>query len=169
MTEKESINELYQHIAELKKLKRTGWTHNGIENPESVADHSFGVIVIALFMGQGKGLDMEKVLKTAIIHDLGESLIGDITPKENVQDKSFQEASALKMIVDSFSDRDELLELWKDFEYKRTPEGRFVKNLDKLEMALQAKFYQEETGIDLGEFVESARLAVDEAGIRDLI
>ena len=71
-------------------------------------------------------------------------------------------------ILSKLEDDGDLLELWLDYEEGRTPEGRFVKACDKLDMALQASFYSGKQGIDLGEFIESALAKLDDGILRDL-
>ena len=61
-----------------KQIVRTGWAMMGIPNPESVAEHSFQLCVMAMVFADQLGVDREKLIKMAIIHDLGEILTGDI-------------------------------------------------------------------------------------------
>src|SRR5215210_3864360 len=70
-------------VGRLKTLRRTGWLHCGVPDAEteSVADHAFRTTLLAwLAAGQVPGLDREKVLKLALVHDLAEALAGDPTP-----------------------------------------------------------------------------------------
>jgi putative hydrolase of HD superfamily len=133
------LQTIYSHITNLKVLKRAGWVRSGVKEPESVADHSFGLAVLALMFAQKQNLDVGKVAQTAILHDIGESIIGDITPHDGVnsEQKKEQEAVAVQEILED----DKLYQLWLDFEEGRTPEGRLVKQLDKLEAYLQARSY----------------------------
>jgi 5'-deoxynucleotidase YfbR-like HD superfamily hydrolase len=65
-------------------------------------------------------------------------------------------------IFDALGGDESLLELWLDYEEERTPEGRFVKACDKLDMALQASVYSENQGLDLSEFINSALDRLDD-------
>ena len=72
------ISEFFFQIAELKKLPRSGWKIKvGLENSESVAEHSYMMSVMSMVLSDMKSLDSEKVLKMAIVHDWAESKIGD--------------------------------------------------------------------------------------------
>ena len=68
----------YNKIIKLKEVERTGWVYKDIENPESVADHSFGVTVLAAYIDLPEYVDREKLIKMALSHDFGECEIGDI-------------------------------------------------------------------------------------------
>jgi 5'-deoxynucleotidase YfbR-like HD superfamily hydrolase len=80
----ESAIDFFQQIGQLKLSKRTGWTrHEGISAKcESVAEHSFRIAMMALVFGlQDKtGLDLKNLISIALVHDICESIVGDITP-----------------------------------------------------------------------------------------
>ena len=153
----------------LKQLPREGWVRSGINNPESVASHSWGIAWLAAILCP-EGIDRGKAVTIAIIHDVAEVRIGDITPVDGVDPriKREMEEKEITDILSKLEDDGDLLELWLDYEEGRTPEGRFVKACDKLDMALQASFYSEKQGIDLGEFIESALAKLDDGILRDL-
>ena len=82
------ISEFFFQIAELKKLPRSGWKIKvGLENSESVAEHSYMMSVMSMVLSDMKSLDSEKVLKMAILHDWAESKIGDFMPEQIGYDK----------------------------------------------------------------------------------
>lgn len=144
----------YRHVADLKRLVRKGWELRGVPAPESVADHSLGVALLAMMLARGTDLDVGTVFMTAAIHDLAESVVGDVVPSDVVDagDKSAAEEAASEVILAMLDPSGHLLELWRDFEYARTPEGALVKDVDRLEMAFQAEDYESLTGIELGDF-----------------
>ena len=74
-------------MLELKQLPRTGWVRSGVENPESVAAHSWGMAVLALRLAP-KELDIEKILSLCLIHDLPEVRVGDLTPHDDISNKA---------------------------------------------------------------------------------
>jgi len=59
--------------------------------------------------------------------------------------------------------------LFEEYEQGQTPEAKFVKQLDKLDMALQAEIYQTKFGISLDEFIESARLRIEDEVLKSLL
>src|SRR2546430_16075388 len=72
----------WQYAAALKREPRKGWQKRVEGRVESVADHSFAVALLALHEGERRGHDLEKILKLALIHDLEEAIIGDLTPMD---------------------------------------------------------------------------------------
>ena len=143
------------HVGDLKKLDRTGWARRGIQNPESVADHSFRTTIMALVLADGAGVDQNKAVKMALIHDLAESMVGDLTPADGVsaEGKHQLEADAFKKLCSDIDNGNELLRLFQEFEDNKTPEAQFVERLDKLEMMLQAHEYGiDQPNVDLHSF-----------------
>lgn len=143
----------------LKDLPRAGWLRVGIAHPESVAAHSFGVALDALLLCP-PGLDRGKVLAMALLHDLAEARVGDITPHDGIapEEKRRREHAALQELL---GDHPELLALAMELEARQTPEAIFIKRMDLLDMALTAQRYADRA--DTREFLESA-----EAGMRRL-
>ncbi|MFB5599640.1 MAG: HD domain-containing protein [Nitrososphaeraceae archaeon] len=140
-----NIDIFIQSIFMLKKIKRTGWLVKGkILDGESIADHSYSLSALCMIFSDIMGLDTHKVLKMCIIHDLAESIIGDIMPGEVPdKEKKFKENEAMKSILFSLpsSIKISYMKIWKEFLSNGSKEARLVHNLDKLEMMLQAKEY----------------------------
>ena len=153
----------------LKALPRAGWVRAGVVAPESVAAHSWGVAYLALALCP-PGLDLGRVLSIAVIHDLAEVSTGDITPHDGVSrdEKARRESVALGRLLAPLAAADELLSLWRELEEGTSPEGRFVRACDKLDMALQARLYADSQGVDTRELVESALAELDDPGLRAL-
>lgn len=140
----------------LKALDRTGWVRRGVPHPESVAAHSWGVawLVVALLPDE---LDRERALSYAVVHDLAEVRVGDLTPHDGVSpaDKAAREHAAMRDIAGAMS-RPSLLATWEAYERQQDAESRFVKQLDRLDMALQALAHHELGHAGMSEFVQSA-------------
>lgn len=151
----------------LKELDRAGWRRAGVSQPESVAAHSWGITWLALLTCPPE-LDRERVLAMAVLHDLPEVRVGDITPYDGVDvaDKRRAEEGAAAEI---FASRHDLSVLWQEYADRSTPEARFVHQLDKLEMGLQAQRYTSTTGVDTTEFLDSALAAVTDTRLRALL
>ena len=160
----ESFNEALYQIGRLKELQRSGWTRKGIEHPESVADHSFRCAIIALLCSQVEGIDTHKLLQMVLTHDLAESdpAVGDITPLDGIdpQEKHKREETAMKRLCGTLPNGDMLLNLWLEFEEGKTEEAKMARQIDTVEMALQAQEYQREYQLDLSDFIEYARARV---------
>lgn len=144
----------FLHLAgRLKQTARAGWKLRGIAEPESVAEHSFRVALLALVLGRGAGLDRERCVAMALVHDLAESIVGDITPFDGVapEEKERREREAMVRLSDLAGDP-QILALWEEYDAGATPEARFVKELDKLETVVQAAEYEAEHAAELDEF-----------------
>ena len=142
------ISNFFFQIAGLKKLPRSGWKIKiGLDNSESVAEHSYMMSVMAMVLSDLKSLNSEKVIKMSILHDWAESKIGDFMPDEIGYDKKSElEKYAMIEILESLPQRlqSDYQNIWNEFLVRDTPEARLVHEIDKLEMALQAKIYEKE-------------------------
>ena len=142
------IEKFFENVYELKKLKRKGWVRKAkIRNAETVAAHSYGVALLSMILSDLKGYDTEKTLKMALLHDLSESLVGDLTPEEiSKQEKDSRENEAMEKILSKLPKklRTEYFKLWKELQGEKSKEAKLVKKVDKLDMKLQALFYSKE-------------------------
>ncbi|KAF8603779.1 HD domain-containing protein [Ceratobasidium sp. AG-I] len=137
------------HILErLKTQKRTGWIKSRIPGPESIADHMHRMSILALCTSD-TNLDVSKCVMLAVVHDLAEAVAGDIAPWEagiSKEDKIARERAGMRsMLTDMLHDSPaarRIQALWEEYEERTTPEALFVKDLDRLEMALQASEYE---------------------------
>eukprot|EP00584_Thalassiosira_punctigera_P004068 CAMPEP_0172526662 /NCGR_PEP_ID=MMETSP1067-20121228/1524_1 /TAXON_ID=265564 ORGANISM="Thalassiosira punctigera, Strain Tpunct2005C2" /NCGR_SAMPLE_ID=MMETSP1067 /ASSEMBLY_ACC=CAM_ASM_000444 /LENGTH=217 /DNA_ID=CAMNT_0013310217 /DNA_START=192 /DNA_END=845 /DNA_ORIENTATION=- len=134
----------------LKTTKRTGWVMRGVHNPESIADHMYRMSLMSMIASFSDGaLDTNRCIKLALIHDLAEARVGDITPHCGVSDdeKHRLELETMEQISSMLGPKmggDEILSLWKEYEDGQTEEARLLKDLDKIEMILQAQEYETE-------------------------
>ncbi|KAJ6993999.1 5'-deoxynucleotidase hdd1-like [Populus alba x Populus x berolinensis] len=82
----------------LKTTKRAGWVKRGIKGPESISDHMYRMGLMALIAPDIPGIDRDKCVKMAIVHDIAEAIVGDITPSDGVPkaEKSRKEREALE-------------------------------------------------------------------------
>ena len=159
------VLQLYYHFNRLKNIYRKGWLDHGIspKDCESVADHTGGTIFLALLLSihYKISLDQEKLMKMALIHDLAESRLGDITPREITKyaRKSSQEIEIIMEWFQNFPEGEEFIQLFNEFEFGSTIEGRFLKIVDKLEMMLQANIYEKTfSNLDLGNFYDFSKI-----------
>ncbi|KAL5537819.1 hypothetical protein UlMin_044393 [Ulmus minor] len=145
---------------QLKTTKRTGWVRRDVKDPESIADHMYRMGIMALIASDIPGVDRDKCVKMAIVHDIAEAIVGDITPSDGIskEEKSRREREALDhmcKVLGGGSRAKEIGELWMEYEGNSSPEAKIVKDFDKLEMILQALEYEKEQGKDLDEFFQS--------------
>lgn len=108
-------------------------------------------------------LDRDKCIRMALVHDLAETEVGDLTPHDTVENVEEKEAEAMR----SFGS-DELYELWDEYRRRETQEARFVKDLDELEMLFQATEYAREHDAEYDEFWDNADKHITTARGREL-
>ena len=152
--------EFLQFAGHLKLVKRSGWLRFAkIKSVESVCDHSYRMGLISCLCIQDFNVDVNKCLKMSLVHDLAESVVGDITPYDGVskEEKQQKEEEAMLRISQTINKDmgDLLVSLWKEYEAGETQEALIVKDLDKYEMLLQAYEYEIKYGEDLSEFFKS--------------
>ncbi|MBI4014332.1 MAG: HD domain-containing protein [Candidatus Aenigmarchaeota archaeon] len=156
------------NAGKLKRVKRAGWVLRNVPDAESVAEHSFRTALICMMLG---GVNRERCIKIALIHDLAEALVGDITPVDGVtkEEKHSREADAFDEILKSM-DTNEIRALWNEYEENKTEEAELVHSSDKLELALQAYEYEKEYGnkINLEEFWRGAEPGIKNGRIMEL-
>ncbi len=145
-----SVLEFAEKVAGLKRLKRTGWVIKGVEAPESVADHSFMVAMLAYAYSKDMGLDAGKCARMALVHDICEAYSGDIPSRVRKEDRTMPASRKRKLEKEGLVKITSLLGggaaaeirgLWGEFGAGKSAEARLVRDLDKLEMCMQALEY----------------------------
>jgi putative hydrolase of HD superfamily len=141
------IEKFFQKVLELKNIQREGWREKlEINNPESVAEHIYSTTVISMILSDLEGLNTEKIIRMALLHDLAESVIGDMTPN-NIEknEKIKKENHAMNEILKNLPSKiaKSYFEIWNDYQKNSSEESKLLHDIDKLEMAFQAKFYQD--------------------------
>ncbi len=125
----------------LKTAPRSGWTAAG--ERESVAAHTWRLSLMALVLAPGfPEVDMGRVLRLCVVHDLGEAIGGDVPAPEQARrgtSKTEDERRDLLQLLSLLPElqRDELHALWEEYEAGESTEARVAKGLDKLETILQ--------------------------------
>ena len=151
--------EFCKFAGKLKRMKRTGWGMRiGIKDGESVADHSYRVALMSMVLADMRKLDTEKIMRMALLHDLGESIIGDWDALQTKLDgrqaeKQQKEDEALRKILSFLPDdlKSKYLDTLKELAARESEESKLFRQLDRLETILQAVEYQKE-GYDRKKF-----------------
>ncbi|KAH9504428.1 HD domain-containing protein 2 [Bulinus truncatus] len=138
--------EFMKLIGQLKQVERTGWVRKGVKNPESVAEHSYRMAMAAFALPPSSSLDKDKCIKMALVHDMAESIVGDLTPwcgvsKEEKREREKEATTHITSLVSEEAGK-EMYQLWMEYENQSSPEAKFVKDLDKFEMLVQAYEYE---------------------------
>ena len=166
--------DFFKTAVNLKKIQRQGWIDKlSISNPESVADHSYSMAVIGMVLSDMENQNSEKILKMILLHDLAESIIGDFTPEQiPSEEKTKLENNAFEKIIENLPTpiKTNYREIWKEYQDNISDESKLVHQIDKLEMALQAKTYQKEGNSKEGisSFFKSAEKDITEPKLKEL-
>lgn len=154
MTKEENVVNYYVICNKLKNIIRTGWKDWNVkkERLESVAEHIFGTQMLAIAMKSEYQYDVDimKVIFMLAIHELGETIIGDLTQFQISKDEKIKiEHDAVKEILSNLLEKKQIEELFLEFDSHKTKEAMFAYQCDKLECDLQSKLYDEEGCVDL--------------------
>ena len=156
-------------LQRLKGLERAGWMLRGLgPGAESVADHSYGVVVAAMLLAdesiaRGADINVERVLRLAVLHDWAEARVGDMprtaTEYFGSESRKRAERAAFQDIVSGFADKgmvEKYGELHEDYEERASLEARLVKAADVIDLLVQALAFERAGVRGLDEFWEGA-------------
>jgi putative hydrolase of HD superfamily len=158
------------HAYRLKDRPRTGWGLRGVAQPESVADHSWGTALLCLLFADEAGVDAAEALEIALVHDLAEAETGDFARHEgaDVAAKPALEADAMATLAALWPGpvTERVQRRWEAYEVRSGAAARFVRDMNLVDMGLQALAYARRggSGADaeaLAEFVASAQARVE--------
>ena len=135
----EKLLEILSKAAELKIATRHCYTSEN--RRESVADHSWRMALMAMLLSgeaEFQKVDMDKVIRMSLIHDLGEAFTGDIPTFEKTQEDAEKEETLLQEWIGSFPSpqKEEWVSLLREMEEMNTLEAKTYKELDKLEAVI---------------------------------
>jgi len=145
---------LFLEVTTLKYLPRTGWLLRGVPDAESIADHSFHTAFVVLALADvlnasgtlPSPLDTGKALAIAVLHDLPEARLTDLPgPTKHLiprEVKAEAEVKALAALTSALPSAVRFQALWREFEDESTPEGKLVRDADKVEMMIQCLRYE---------------------------
>ena len=154
MSKEQNVINYYVLCNKLKNIVRSGWLNWRVkrERLESIAEHIFGVQMLAIAMKSEYQYDVDimKVIYMLAIHELGEIIIGDLTQFEiSKEEKEKMEHQAVHSILSSLIDGETIEALFLEFDARETSEAMFAYQCDKLECDIQSKLYDQEGCVDL--------------------
>jgi putative hydrolases of HD superfamily len=152
-------------LQRLKTTKRAGWRRFKIEHAESIAEHMYRMSIITMLAPPSLSarINVPHCTKMALVHDMAEALVGDITPVDGVSktEKSRRESETMDYICQQLIGKvggglsaQSIRDIWQEYEDSETLESKFVHDVDKVELLLQMVEYEREHEgrKDLGEF-----------------
>ena len=156
MEKAKTVVDFYVLCNKLKNVIRTGWKDWNVkrERIESVAEHIFGTQMLALSMWSEYeyNLNIQKVLTMLAIHELEETVIGDLTLFQiDKKEKEEMGHKAVEQILKGLLQGEEIKKLIFEFDKQETAEAKFAYQCDKLECDIQSKIYDEENCVNLQE------------------
>ncbi|MDO8633572.1 MAG: HD domain-containing protein [Candidatus Wildermuthbacteria bacterium] len=157
----------FETIGKLKNIQRRGILFYGFKDADSATDHTFRLAIMAWVFGHGRKLDLAKLLKLALVHDICKVYTGDLTPYEGLfpkdkksgyrlawrwrrlslkekqkryKEKFKKELRALKKLTSKLPDkvREDIFASWLDYQRLESPEAKFMVQLDGVENLLEA-------------------------------
>lgn len=142
---------------DLKDEKRTGFQLYDVEDPESVAGHSWNTALLVVLYGEEEEIDVDRALRMAVVHDLAEAETGDFLNRADEEYRSYTDEEKRELeqkFWETFSEElqdKELESLWREYSGRETPEAKFVKDMDLIDMVIQTLKYEKEERYDPGE------------------
>jgi putative hydrolase of HD superfamily len=146
----------------LKRIRRSGWWHVGVRDPESIAEHSFRVAQLAGLIAAAEGADPARAAYLGLWHDSQETRIGDIPhsgrPYIDAKPNEVITVDQVAGMPDAVAKS--VLDAVIEYEAQETLEARCAKDADKLECLLQAIEYGEAGYKRVQGWIDSSRAAI---------
>ena len=155
MTRHGHLVDLLLEAQALDRVPRMGYALRGVSQAESVSEHSWQVVLVVWALAASvPGLDVARAVEMAIVHDLAEVRIGDLPLVAGHYfppgAKKAAEAAAMEDLLAPLPVR--AYELFAEYQAGTTPEARFVKACDKLQLMLKVTVYERWGAGGLAEF-----------------
>ncbi len=159
---------IYDIFCLLAERPRRGWVMRDIEHPETTYTHSLEMKQMALFYGrQIKGLNVFRAAEMCMAHDITDTVAPDVTPHEGVTkaEKKKIERHGLWQLLQRVKLRDfgkmlHIAQLWLDYENSKTPEAKFVRELNSLQLAQKTLEYELTQGKNMPDMWASAEKGI---------
>lgn len=145
-SEADGVLEFLLYVGQAKRTVRTGWVLRGVQRVESVADHMYRMAVMSLLLPNVAEESKTRCMKLSLVHDLAESVVGDLTDFDGVpkDEKHRRESEAMLSLTSSLpvDVGREILSLFNEYSDQKSNEANLVKDLDVFDMLLQAYEYE---------------------------
>lgn len=157
------ILNLFYELAQLKNLYRQGWVKNGVPESEceTVAEHSFNVAFLSYIVAEEyfPQMDSQRAMMLGLFHEVGEIYIGDITPTDGItkEEKMKIEAKAVHKVLEKLPKSEKYIKIWEEYEHQTSKEAKLVKQMDRLEMCMQAELFNKKGFGSFDDFFKRAK------------
>ena len=129
------------YVGQAKRTFRTGWVLRGVERVESVADHMYRMAMMSMLLSDQPDASKVRCMKLSLVHDLAESVVGDLTEYDGIpkQEKHRQEFEAMIHMTSPLPEcvKKEIIDLFQEYNDQKTQEAQLVKDFDIFDMLLQ--------------------------------
>lgn len=179
MAKKIDYLDFFKTVGKSKRLLCSGFVREKVKNPESVAEHSFRVSVLAMVLSDKLGypLDKDKLIKMALLHDIGEIATGDIVVQRGEvidlklrDEKEKEEKKGIREIFGKLGEGEEYGTLFEEMIERATPEAKVFWQFDKLDLALNAlECEEEEEEKNMEEFFLDASTHVRDPLLKEIL
>lgn len=158
MDRSEAADALLVMLSEVERLEgypRSGWLRAGVTDPESVAAHSYGVAVVAMWLADHveASVDVEQVLRIALLHDVGEAVTTDLPrPVKALLGRDAVDRAELRAAREVIEGADDWEGPVEAYQKQASPEAKIVKAADRIQMLAKSLQYDGQNRGDIGEF-----------------
>jgi putative hydrolase of HD superfamily len=168
--ELEGLTNFLYEMGLLKRYKRTGWWIAGIDDPESIAEHSFRTAIIGYLLAVMEGADPAKTAALCLFHDTQETRIGDVPSvgKAYVVTAPNPEVTADQVAGFPAAVGEAVRQVVDEYEARETLEAQLAKDADKLECLIQAREYQAQGHKDVPPWIETSAAALRSQSARQV-
>jgi putative hydrolase of HD superfamily len=156
-------------LGHLRRIKHEGWRIVGVDDPDSVAEHSLRAAQIAFVLASMEGKDPYKVCAMAVFHDMGECRIGDLHKIAARYVEADEERVVKDQTISLGETGKDIFDMWNQIDNRLTPEGIIAKDADYLEQAFLAREYVEKGYRHAQEWINNVRDALQTESAKKLI
>jgi putative hydrolase of HD superfamily len=145
----DKIIKFFSEVGKLKGMPRRGWVIRDIKSPESIAEHTFRVAIMAWVLAdkKDKNLKIEKIIKMALIHDLCEVYAGDTTPYDSILPRDKKKRRELLKTWPRFSEKQKKILAEKKYKKEKAGLEKLIKDLPpKLRSEIKSLWLDYEKG-----------------------
>jgi len=153
----EDVLRLIREANALESVDRTGFAMCGVDHPETVAAHSFGMLAAAFGVADmiGESVDRGRLALMVLLHDLAEARVGDTPLILKTEADDAREDRAMEEILAGLAEH--YREAWTEYRTLESLEARIVHGCDKLQMMAKVAEYERRGERGLGAFWDNTR------------